>query len=256
MPVMHQYEPGTPSWVDLGTPDPQAAADFYAAVFGWDIEDLGEQAGHYRMARLDGRAVCGIGPQMNENMPAWWTTYITVAEVDRTAEQIPAAGGQVLMAPMDVMDAGRMLVATDNGGAAFACWQPGASIGSEIVNEVNTLCWNELTTRAGDAAVEFYEAVFGWGAQRSDDGHLDYTEWQLGGASIGGMMRMDENWPAEIPNHWLVYFRVADADATCERITSLGGSVKMPPMDIPPGRFAVAEDNQGAIFAILRFAEA
>jgi predicted enzyme related to lactoylglutathione lyase len=98
--------------------------------------------------------------------------------------------------------------------------------------------------------------VFGWGAQRSDDGHLDYTEWQLGGASIGGMMRMDENWPAEIPNHWLVYFRVADADATCERITSLGGSVKMPPMDIPPGRFAVVEDNQGAIFAILRFAEA
>jgi predicted enzyme related to lactoylglutathione lyase len=30
----------------------------------------------------------------------------------------------------------------------------------------------------------------------------------------------------------------------------------MPPMDIPPGRFAVVEDNQGAIFAILRFAEA
>lgn len=29
------YVPGAPNWVDLGTPDVDAAAAFYGAVFGW-----------------------------------------------------------------------------------------------------------------------------------------------------------------------------------------------------------------------------
>lgn len=254
MPNVERYEPGTPSWVDLGTPDVQAAADFYSAIFGWEVHDLGAEAGNYRMALLGGRTVAGLGPKMNPDGPPFWMGYITVDDIDAAAQRIADAGGQVLMPSMDVMEAGKMLVAMDNGGAVFACWQPGTSIGAETVNEVNTFCWNELTTRAGDAAVEFYQTVFGWGAKKSE-GPMDYTEWQLGGSSIGGLMPIDDNWPAEIPNHWLVYFRVADTDATCEQITSLGGELKMPPMDIPPGRFAVAADPQGAVFAILKFAD-
>ena len=38
MAEMTGYENGTPSWVDIGTPDVQAAGEFYSALFGWDIE--------------------------------------------------------------------------------------------------------------------------------------------------------------------------------------------------------------------------
>jgi uncharacterized protein len=31
------YEPGVPSWVDLASPDTDAAAAFYGGLFGWDL---------------------------------------------------------------------------------------------------------------------------------------------------------------------------------------------------------------------------
>ena len=34
----------------------------------------------------------------------------------------------------------------------------------------------------------------------------------------------------------------------------LGGSVQVPPMDIPPGRFSVISDDKGAHFAVIKLA--
>jgi len=50
---------------------------------------------------------------------------------------------------------------------------------------------------------------------------------------------------AEGPNHWHVYFAVADADAAAARISELGGSIMVPPFDIDIGRCAVAKDPWG-----------
>ena len=60
------YAPGTPLWVDHGSPDVGGAARFYSQLFGWQAEDLGEQTGHYHMLRQDGKAVAATSPLMNE----------------------------------------------------------------------------------------------------------------------------------------------------------------------------------------------
>jgi predicted enzyme related to lactoylglutathione lyase len=65
---------------------------------------------------------------------------------------------------------------------------------------------------------------------------------------------MDDNFPAEVPAHWAVYFAVADADATVAKVTELGGAVVVPPTDIPQGRFAMLVDPQGAAFNVIRLA--
>jgi predicted enzyme related to lactoylglutathione lyase len=245
------YAPGTPSWIDLGTPDPAAAAAFYTDLFGWDVIDQGPEAGNYRMCELRGKPVAGLGPQMNTDMPPWWTTYITVASADDIVTAVTANAGTVMVPPMDVMDVGRMAVCADPGGAVFSIWEPRAHIGCGIVNEPGTLCWNELTTRDAAAQAGFYSSVFGW-TQVAQGPPMNYVEFQLGGASIGGMMPMEgEMWPADLPNHWMVYFAVADADDAAARIVELGGSVSVEPTDIPPGRFAVVSDPQGAMFSII-----
>jgi len=67
----------------------------------------------------------------------------------------------------------------------------------------------------------------------------------------GGIIKMDESWPAEIPAHWMVYFRVADTDAAAARITELGGTVSVQPFQTPAGKIAVINDPQGGTFSII-----
>ena len=39
---MTTYKPGTPSWVDVSVPDAAAGADFYSAIFGWEVGEAGD----------------------------------------------------------------------------------------------------------------------------------------------------------------------------------------------------------------------
>jgi predicted enzyme related to lactoylglutathione lyase len=251
---MSSYPPGTPSWVDLGTPDPDAAATFYGGLFGWDVRESAPDTGGYRLCELRGKPVAGLGPQMNPDMPPMWATYIATADADATVQAVRDAGGQVLMGPMDVMTVGRMAVCTDSTGAAFSVWQAGDHIGAGLVDEPNTLCWNELATRQPEVAARFYGDVFGWEAKTTDAGGMNYTEWQNNGRSVAGMMPMGDNFPADTPPHWGVCFAVADVDATVAKVTESGGTVHQPPMDIPVGRFAAVADPQGAAFSLITLA--
>jgi predicted enzyme related to lactoylglutathione lyase len=83
---------------------------------------------------------------------------------------------------------------------------------------------------------------------------MQYTEWKLGEKSVAGMMTMPDMVPAEAPAHWLVYFATEDTDATVAKASELGAVTLVPPTDIPPGRFAVIMDPEGAAFAVIKMA--
>ncbi len=256
MPEKISYAPGTPNWVDLGTSDLDAALAFYQGLFGWEARrDERPEAGGYTQLMLGGKIVAGAGPLFMDGQPTSWSTYISVADVDETARLVVEAGGTVLMEPMDVFDAGRMAFVLDAVGAAVGIWQAGTHIGAQLVGEPGTLCWNELTTRDIELAKAFYGAVFGWESTTADMSGMAYTAWELDGTPIGGMIQMNEIWPAELPSHWMVYFAVADTDAAAARAAELGGKVSVPPTDITPGRFAVLNDPQGGFFSILTMRE-
>jgi predicted enzyme related to lactoylglutathione lyase len=249
---MPEYAPGTPSWVDLGSPDVDASVAFYTGLFGWSASDPGPpETGGYRLFREGDKEVAGLGPLMMEGQPPAWLNYVSVANADETAAKAAEAGGTVHVAPMDVMDLGRMSVIADPTGAAFGIWQPGTHKGAALVNEPASLVWNELNTRDIEAPKPFYEAVFGWDADTAPMGDVEYTTWQLGEKQIAGMIAMSEQVPDTVPAHWLAYFAVADTDATIEKAKELGGSLVFGPMDIPVGRFAVLSDAHGAIFGVM-----
>src|SRR5947209_20301893 len=166
----NEYAPGTPSWIDLGSPDLDGSAAFYGGLFGWTCLEAGppEETGGYRMFFYKDKPVAGLGPQQSPG-PPYWTTYVSVASADDTVAKAKAAGGTVFVEPMDVLDVGRMAIFADPTGAVIAIWQPGTHVGSGWVNEANTLCWNELSTRDLPTATAFYEAVFGWKANTQGD---------------------------------------------------------------------------------------
>ena len=246
-----EYEPGTPSWADLASPDLDASRAFYGALFGWAAEQSTEPEAHgYTVFMRGDAAAAGLGPAFGD-VPPCWNTYVTVADVDEVVAAAAAAGGQVMLEPMDVFDAGRMAIIADPSGAALSLWQPGDHIGAGVTMEPNAMCWHELNTRNPDAAKAFYGTLFGWDARQVGGPGFDYTELLLGETGVAGMIVMDENWPAEVPTHWMLYFAVEDCDVVAARVTELGGEVCVPPTDIPPGRFAVVNDPHGAVFSII-----
>jgi predicted enzyme related to lactoylglutathione lyase len=250
---MSKLAPGTPCWVDLGTSDLDDAKRFYTALFDWTAHVSPEpEAGGYTLFRKGDNTVAGAGPLFTEGQPPAWATYIATDDADAVTQRVEAAGGQVLVAPFDVMDQGRMAVFLDQSGAPFSIWQPMAMPGADLFNEPGSLSWNELTTRDPDGSKVFYSRVFGWEADDQPMGPITYTTFRLGDQQIAGMMPMvGEEWPADLPPHWMVYFAVDDADATATRSAELGGVISVPPNDIPQGRFAVLNDPQGAVFTII-----
>ena len=250
------YTPGTPCWVDLATPDIEAAATFYGELFGWEVPELPNSAemGGYRRAKKNGKDVAGVMPLMQEGQPPAWGTHVSVTDAEATMAAVREAGGQVVVEPMEVADYGKMSVFIDPTGAVCGAWQPNTFAGAELVNEYGTFGWNELGTRDTGGAKQFYSAVFGWGTQEEESERAGtYTVWKVGDAMVGGMLDLGAvGVPDEVPPHWLVYFTVEDVDATVEKVKSGGGDVRMEPMDIPIGRFAVIADPFGAVFAVMQ----
>lgn len=243
-----EYAPGTFSWIDLSTTDPEAAKAFYGGLFGWEGEDLpaGED-GVYTMLRKDGRDVAGLAAQpefqREAGVPPAWQSYVTVADVDATASRVSELGGQVLMGPMDVMEAGRMAVILGPEGAALMLWQPRRHPGAGVVNEPGTLTWNDLVTPDVEASAAFYRELFGWKIEPLGDG--EYWSIVNNGAPNGGMVPMSGP-----PPYWNVYFATEDLDAVVAAAEQGGGGVLVPAQAVPAGRFVIMRDPQGAAFAL------
>lgn len=116
------------------------------------------------------------------------------------------------------------------------------------------ISWTELMTDDPDGACRFYADLFGWTYQTHDMGEGPYHEVRSGERSMGGIMQTPPA-AAGQPPQWGLYVTVDDIDATAARCGELGGSVLVPPMDIPTvGRFAVLRDPQGAVFQAITYA--
>jgi predicted enzyme related to lactoylglutathione lyase len=254
---MPEYAPGTPSWIDLGSPDPDASAAFYGALFGWQATEAGpvEETGGYRMFQQDGGNVGGLMALQDPQQPPAWSSYVSVTDADAIAAAVREHGGTVMFEPMDVMDLGRMAFFADPGGAALGIWQPKSFPGADLVNVPVSLTWNELRTHDVEGAKAFYASVFGW--EPTDWPETPgYAIFNLNGNGVAGLMDMGDLFPPDVPPHWGVVFAVADTDATAAQAQELGAQVVAPPADIPVGRFAGLIDPQGAGFAVIRLAEA
>jgi predicted enzyme related to lactoylglutathione lyase len=248
------YEPGTPSWVDVSSPDVEASKRFYGGLFGWEAEDAGpaEDTGGYVMFKLNGRNVAGMGPIMDASQQAAWMTYVATDDADGVAARATEAGGSVLFAPMDVTQAGRMVIVAHPASGVIGAWQARNHMGAELVNEPGALNWNELQTRDVDGAKAFFAAVFGWRPDDQDFCGMTYTVFNIGGTGIAGAMAMPSQAPAEVAAFWLCYFTVADCDASLAKVQELGGSALGPAHELEGvGRFAVVADPHGASFGLI-----
>jgi uncharacterized protein len=254
MPKLDGVPTGAPCWIDLMSSDTDKSRAFYGDLFGWTSEAGGEEYGGYINFFKDGAQVAGLmakQPEMGE-MPDVWSIYLSVEDADAVAAAVPAHGGEVLVAPMDVVDLGKMAVFTDAGGAAIGAWQPKEFKSFQIAFDEDTPGWFELHTRDFDKTIAFYEAVYGWTTRvEGDTDEFRYTTMVVGEEQHAGVMDASAWLPDGVPAHWSIYFKVDDTDATLAKIGKLGGNTVVPGEDTPYGRLATAVDPTGAIFKLV-----
>lgn len=251
--MVDAFTHGSLNWVDLSTPDVDAAAHFYHGVFGWTIERSPTPRGEYVVAKVGDTEVAGMMAPAEEHgdQPAVWTTFFFVDDIDATAAVATAAGGSVLTAPFAIAPDARVAVVADPTGAMLGLITGPKQQGTYLSNTPGSVCWIEVLTRDPAGAEAFYTEVFGWRADtRRTDGPA-YTMFILGDEAVAGLMMMPDEVPAQAPAHWAVYFATADCAATESAVIRLGGRSLHATTTIAGGRFAVMADPQGATFQAL-----
>jgi len=115
--------------------------------------------------------------------------------------------------------------------------------------------WNEPVTANVCAAEAFYSAVRRWTLKKENSASGPHTTIEAGGEPIGGIMRLPETIPAAAPPRWTPHVTVKDVDAAGRRTQEDGGTVLVPPTDIPSiGRFCSLPDPQGAVLNAIPYA--
>jgi uncharacterized protein len=262
------YPTGVPCWVDTITEDLTAAQRFYGGVFGWEFvgpgPTPGDPPGEYYVLRVSDLDVAGAGrfggrAGGRDPLPAGWTTYVAVADVDEMADEVREAGGTVVEEPVDAAPAGRLAIVADPAGAVFGLWQAGQRAGAQLVTTPSAWAMSLLTTPDPERAEAFYGRVFGWQAEAFADGGPGLSLFRLPGY-VGGepeqpvprdvvaaMIAVPDRTDAAL---WNVDFWIADADAAAAAAPDLGGSVLAPPHDAPPFRRTVLAAPDGAAFSV------
>jgi predicted enzyme related to lactoylglutathione lyase len=109
-------------------------------------------------------------------------------------------------------------------------------------------CWTNMLTPEPARAREFFGQLLGWTYFEIPGlGH----GVRVGGHDVGAIFDLDgPNTPPETKPHIGGLLKVANADATCEKVLSLGGKAR-PAFDImDQGRMAVCTDPNGAKFDV------
>lgn len=114
-------------WHELMTPNVARSKDFYGQLFGWQSRgmDMGNMT--YTIFSREGSDLGGMmdisGPEW-QGGPSSWMQYVHVTDVDASARQARALGGQVKREPTDIPGVGRFAVLQDPGGAVLAIFKP------------------------------------------------------------------------------------------------------------------------------------
>ena len=116
--------------MDLTVEDAGAVRDFYAAVVGWEPQDvsMGDYADFCmappRNNRAEGQPVAGICHRRGSNagLPPVWLVYVTVADIAASLDQVQALGGQILSQTRS-SSGGHYAVIQDPAGAICALYQ-------------------------------------------------------------------------------------------------------------------------------------
>lgn len=249
------YPSGRFVWFEYVAKDLPRAQAFYGELFLWKSQAMPAPSlpgGKYDMIALGEQPQGGwLLTPPGAPPHAHWLAHLQVESAQATCAQVTAAGGKVHLAPVVMGDMGTYAVVADPLGGAFALWQPQKAEAGDYREVAGAFCWNELFTEDVARSLAFYQAIGGFTDAPMDMGPMGtYHVLESGGKPRAGVMKAPM---PGIPQVWMPYVQVADADATVARAVRLGADVKQQVGAVPGvGRLAIFTDPLGCAVGILQ----
>lgn len=241
-------------WINVLTSNPGESKAWFSKVLGWTYTDL---RGMGDLIKVDGHQIGGMfdldGPNSPPGTPPLIGIMVKTDDADATSAKANSLGGNGGPA-MDILDSGRMAEIKDPSGAQIDVWQPKKNDGTDAdKSKHGAPSWYENYATDTKKAAKFYTDLFGWTAEVMPIPGMDYTVFSFEGVQVAGMMAAAGEMK-DVPPSWATYFTVEDIDKTAKQVAELGGTVFVPPMDIPEvGRFAGLMSPQGVRFFAITY---
>jgi len=239
--------PGKFIWHDLLTPDPLSAGKFYEKLFGWQIE----YQGRYAVVRNHGKLIAGIlqvEPSDGQARDGVWMPWVSVADVDAAVSLVKANGGKILKGPVDMDQRGRGALISDPQRADLVLLSAKGGDPADTEAAIGDWLWDEIWTNDPDSIEDFYESVLGYDEIASRD---KYDVFKYKGKWRAGIRHVQDDREHML---WVPVVRVADPEATAQRVRELGGVVWVAPDEAPSkGDTALIADTTGALLLIQRW---
>ncbi len=242
------YRTGQFVWREIMTTDMAATTRFYTEVFGWKAETMKMPDGNdYAFCKIGDLGVAGMMKHPMAGVPAYWSGSVSVTDVDDTAKRAAAAGGKVVVPPMDAGGMGRYTGFIDPQGAMTNAWKGTEGDGpASMPPGVGSFCWEQLNTTAPADAFAFYSKVFNW-TEKPMAADPSMKLFAAGSTEVASVMQA----PPGVPAHWLSYVVVDKLTDSYGRIKAQGGKVMVERIDVPTiGAIGVFQDNVGAVLGV------
>ncbi|HTV78128.1 MAG TPA: VOC family protein [Steroidobacteraceae bacterium] len=244
-------------WHELLTSDPEAGAGFYSKVLGWNSRPWEGDAGYSMLAAptgpVGGARVVGKDSLASMAGPNW-LTYVGVPDLAAALATAENHGGRVLHPVTAIPDGGRYAVIADPQGGIIGLYEPAGDMGgSNAAPAAGPVAWHELTADDPEAALQFYNTLFGWEVldRMPMGGEVGtYYLFGTGTTQLGGAFKRPAHLPPTWPR-WLVYLRVPSVSAAVAAVEAAGGQLLNGPHEVPGGSWvAQVADSHGVPVAL------
>jgi hypothetical protein len=248
-------KPGEFCWINMLTPQPARAREFFARLLGWTFVEM---PGMGHTVRVGGRDIGGlfdtVGPRNPNGTSPVIGVMVKVANADATCARVTALGGTALPA-FDIMEAGRMAVCHDPAGAEFDVWESRRGLLTEVDSGLHGApSWFEVLTTDVDGTGEFYRGLFSWTSESVPMPGSTYTRFTYDSTPVAGMLPITPEMGTMRPG-WRTYFTVGDAEEIASEAVRLGATLCMRLRDLPGvGRSCGVTSPQGVTFCVIEYA--
>lgn len=237
-------------WFDLFTKDLQSAIRFYEALLGWSFEDAASGNQRVKTIMYEGTPIGNaiqIRHEKGKEKESRWLSFMSVADVDRTAKLVEQNGGSIYMPPKDLPDRGRVAVVQDPEGALFAILTASEGDPPDRRYFPNRWIESELWTRHVDGALRFYKLIAGYKQEVKEMGGGSTYLLLTNNLARAGIVKIP--WEGVKPN-WIPYIGVKDIEAIVKKAENIGGKVLVALDANRKDDVAIIADPSGAVFAV------